>query len=101
VAVGVAVAAVEEDAAGSFAPDTIAVSVPAAVAPLYVTAASQPIEPVAATPSMVVPIVILRRRRLARDRASVRPLSVVFMERSCSRDPFGIVTPASGGPPPA
>ena len=71
--------AVAEVVAGSFAPDTIAVSAPAAIAPLSVAAASQPIEPIAATPSMVVPIVILRRRRLARDRASVRPLSLVFM----------------------
>ena len=56
------------------------------------TRRAHPNEPVAATPSIAVPMVILRRRRLARDRASVRPLSIVFMERSWDRDPFGMVT---------
>jgi RNA polymerase sigma-70 factor (ECF subfamily) len=41
---------------------------------------------------MAVPMVIFRRRRLARDLASARPLSVVFMPRYCGVESFGLVT---------
>jgi hypothetical protein len=62
------------------------------VAPLYVAAATQPSVPVPATPRTAVPIVMLRSRRFARDRASTRPLSVVFMPRCCGAPPFDFVT---------
>ena len=56
--------------------------------PSYVTAARADRPPVATTPKTAVPMVRLRRRRSARDRAS-RPLSVVFMPGGCLADPFG------------
>jgi hypothetical protein len=82
--------------------ETTAASAPDTIAPLSVAADTTPNEAVAATPSTVVPMVNLRRRRLARDRASVRPLLLLFMPRSCPDHPFGIVTvrrltPSTGG----
>jgi hypothetical protein len=64
------------------------------VLPSYVAAAAHPRTPVAATPSIAVPIVIALRRRFARVRALARPLVLAFMPGSWAEDSYEFVTAA-------
>jgi hypothetical protein len=87
-AVSVELAAVEEPEPSVV---TSATSAELVDPPSSVIAAVQPRAPVAAIPRAVVPMVIRRRRRLARARASTRG-SVVFMRRCCGTLPFESMT---------
>ena len=58
----------------------------------YVKAVTPAKAPVATAPATAVPMVMVRRRRLARDRACARPLSLVFMHASWRPDPFKLMT---------
>jgi hypothetical protein len=71
---------------------TAASAEPEPLDPSYVKAATPAKAPVATTPATAVPMVMVRRRRLARDRACARPLSLVFMARWCRADPFDFMT---------
>jgi hypothetical protein len=103
VGVGVAVAAglvveLDGDVALPWFELVVAVVVTAASAdpdpldPSYVNAATPANAPVATTPATAVPMVMVRRRRLARDRACARSLSLVFMPRSSRAHPFDFMT---------